>query len=162
MNHVPHFVSCSVFPLLFCCLCVFSVPDRYKQKHNSKKAEEGIWTCRHLVPLDAPRLRASSLENGCLNANPFQRSHASNAASGAPEVQAVALHDISATLCPKARFLRGMQTNDASAAASADGCMFVTPSRALAWPPFCSRCRSGSEKEFHLDPSYMRFDSRNL
>ncbi|TNM95079.1 hypothetical protein fugu_017838 [Takifugu bimaculatus] len=40
MNHVPHFVSCSVFPLLFCCLCVFSVPDRYKQKHNSKKAEE--------------------------------------------------------------------------------------------------------------------------
>lgn len=105
MNHVPHFVSCSVFPLLFCCLCVFSVPDRYKQKHNTKKAEEGIWTCRHLVLLDAPCLRASSLANGRLNANPFQRSHASNAASGAAEVKAVALHDISATLSPKARSL---------------------------------------------------------
>lgn len=31
-----------LFPILFFCFCVFSVPDRYKQKHNSKKAEEGI------------------------------------------------------------------------------------------------------------------------
>lgn len=40
-----------IFFVLFClsfivffffCFCVFSVPDRYKQKHNSKKAEEGI------------------------------------------------------------------------------------------------------------------------
>lgn len=30
------------FPLLCVAFCVFSVPDRYKQKHNSKKAEEGI------------------------------------------------------------------------------------------------------------------------
>lgn len=111
MNHVPHFVSCSVFPLLFCRLCVFSVPDRYKQKHNSKKAEEGIWTCRHLVLSDAPCLRASGLENGRLNANPFQRSHASNAASGAPEVEAVALHDISAALSPKARSLPSRHAN---------------------------------------------------
>lgn len=49
----------SSFCVLFClsfivCFCVFSVPDRYKQKHNSKKAEEGIWTCRHLVFLGAP------------------------------------------------------------------------------------------------------------
>lgn len=37
----PHFVSCAVFPFIVC-FCVFSVPDKYKQKHNSKKAEEGI------------------------------------------------------------------------------------------------------------------------
>ena len=28
-----------------------SVPDRNKQKHNSKSADSGIWTCRHLVSL---------------------------------------------------------------------------------------------------------------
>lgn len=49
----------SSFCVLFCpsfivCFCVFSVPDRYKQKHNSKKAEEGTWTCRHLVFLAVP------------------------------------------------------------------------------------------------------------
>lgn len=35
--------------------------------------------------------------------------------------------------------------HDASAAARAGGCMFLTPSLALVPPPYCSRYRSGSE-----------------
>lgn len=135
-------MSRSVFPLLFCCLFVFSVPDRYKQKHNSKKAEEGIWTCRHLVFSVSSGVQS---ENDCLNASLLQRSDALNA----PEVESVALHDFSAPLCLPACFLHGMEKknqNNASAAASAGGCMLLTPSPALASPPCCSRCRSGSEE----------------
>lgn len=34
------------FFLLFFLLCVSSVSDRHKQKHNSKPADSGTWTCR--------------------------------------------------------------------------------------------------------------------
>lgn len=35
----------AIFPFLFFLLCVFSVSDRYKQKHNSKSSTSGISTC---------------------------------------------------------------------------------------------------------------------
>lgn len=45
----------------FFLLCVSSVSDRYKQKHNSKPADSGTWTCRLPLLFAWPMLLLLSL-----------------------------------------------------------------------------------------------------